>query len=77
MRDHNTWVCSVSVNNYRVCSGTYDGKLHIWSLETGAKTQVLEGHQGVIKAVVFNEDILYTSSEDKSFRTWDMIVCSM
>ena len=54
-------VCDVSVNDAYVGAGADDNILHLWSLESGAKNELL-WHENTVFAVSFTQDCQYVAS---------------
>ena len=65
---------SVSADGSRAVSGSEDGVVRVWDLETGACTAELEGHTGPVRAVSMtpNGSRVVSGSEDGEVRIWDL-----
>lgn len=57
-----------------IAAGGHNGKIHIWSAETGLSKGVLEGHELGITGLSVSPDgrRLLSSSIDKTLRLWDL-----
>ena len=55
-------------------SGSADGTLKIWDLDTGAVVQTMTGHQGFITSVALfpGARLAVSASEDGTLRVWDV-----
>jgi WD40 repeat protein len=61
------------VDSRRAVSGSYDGTLRVWDLETGQTLRTLEGHTASVKAVaVVNSRSAVSGSYDGTLRVWDL-----
>ncbi|MFH1885181.1 MAG: hypothetical protein ABIM40_00665, partial [Pseudomonadota bacterium] len=56
-----------------VATGSEDGTVRIWQVETGNCLAVLKGHTGPVRSVAFSPDdrLLFSSSWDETIRVWD------
>ncbi|PLN81768.1 WD40 repeat-like protein [Aspergillus taichungensis] len=72
-------VVAFSPNSQVLASGSYDGRLGLWDVTTGALLQVLEGHRSLILAVRFSQDgqMLASSSYDRTVKLWDTTAGSL
>jgi len=54
-----------------VASGSYDGSVRVWSLETGDCIQTLQRHQHPIVAIAFTtQNALISTSRDGTIHVW-------
>ncbi|MCL2115730.1 MAG: DUF4062 domain-containing protein [Methanobrevibacter sp.] len=71
-------VCFSSDDKY-VVSGSHDGSVRVWDLQTQEEITRLEGHTSVVNSVCFSSDDKYVVSgsgnpfsKDNSVRVWDL-----
>ena len=59
-------------NDDRLVSGSADGLINIWSVETGDLTRVLREHDNAVHDIAISADgqFLATASFDKTVRFW-------
>jgi WD40 repeat protein len=55
-------------------SGSYDGTLKVWDLETGGEIRTLQGHTGYVLSVAVTSDGRYAISgaDDRTLKVWDL-----
>ena len=53
-------------------SGSEDGCVYVWDLDTGLMLQRLAGHSGIVYDVKWNErqSLLVSCGDDGTIRTW-------
>jgi WD40 repeat protein len=80
LRGHKAWVTSVdwSRDGYRIVSGSEDGEIRVWDVESAAELALLEGHKGCVRAVRFSPDGRFIASgagsefsDDRTVRVWE------
>ena len=61
-----------SHDNSVIATGSEDGKIRLWSVETGELIQSLSGHTNGVMTVEFSEDdlVLLSGSRDFTAKTW-------
>jgi WD40 repeat protein/serine/threonine protein kinase len=73
---HTSWVHAVVLtpDGRRAISGSWDGTLRVWDLETGRSVRTLEGHTDWINAVAVTPDANWalSASADRTLRVWDL-----
>lgn len=73
---HADWVETVAVtaDGQRAVSGSRDGTVKVWDLETGAEERTLVGHTGWVEAVAVRADgrSAVSGSADGTVRVWDL-----
>ncbi|XP_032055801.1 CMT1A duplicated region transcript 1 protein [Aythya fuligula] len=69
---HNDVVC-VKMDGVHVVSGCDRGLVKVWLAETGALVKILEGHQGPVKCLSFDQWHLVTGSSDGYALRWSMV----
>ncbi|MEA2599552.1 MAG: hypothetical protein QOF89_544 [Acidobacteriota bacterium] len=74
LEGHSAWVNAVAVlPSGRVVSGSDDGTLRVWDLESGRTLQTLEGHTASVHAVaVLDGRSVVSASADRTLRMWDL-----
>lgn len=61
------------LNDYRIATSTFDYKIRIWNIGKQEFLTVLEGHTSSIHdLLLFSNDILVSTGQDKTIRTWDI-----
>ncbi|NWJ10074.1 FBW10 protein, partial [Crypturellus undulatus] len=70
---HNTTIWVVKMNGTHVVSGCDKGLVKVWYVESGALIKVLEGHQGPVKCLSFDQWHLVTGSTDGYALAWSMV----
>ncbi|MBE9545939.1 MAG: protein kinase [Proteobacteria bacterium] len=76
MEGHTGRVGSVAITpdgRYAV-SGSGEGRIRVWELETGRSIRTMEGHGAEVKSVAITPDGRYaiSGSEDRTLRMWDL-----
>ncbi|XP_057257351.1 F-box and WD repeat domain containing protein 10B [Pezoporus wallicus] len=70
---HNSAVGVVKMNGTHIVSGSDQGLVKVWSADTGALIKILEGHQGPVKCLSFDQWHLVTGSTDGYVLGWSML----
>ncbi|NXK49074.1 FBW10 protein, partial [Chauna torquata] len=70
---HNSVVCVVKMDGTHVVSGCDRGLAKVWCADTGALVKILEGHQGPVKCLSFDQWHLVTGSTDGYALGWSMV----
>ncbi|NXD10629.1 FBW10 protein, partial [Nothocercus nigrocapillus] len=70
---HNNSICVVKMNGTHVVSGCDKGLVKVWYVESGTLIKVLEGHQGPVKCLSFDQWHLVTGSTDGYALAWSMV----
>lgn len=69
-------IFAVAISPYGqiVASGSEDGKIRLWDLNTKEVRRTLPGHPGVVRSIAFSQDgkKLVTGGMDGSARVWDV-----
>ncbi|KAJ2933545.1 hypothetical protein H1R20_g3565, partial [Candolleomyces eurysporus] len=76
LQGHSSMVQSVAISpdGKRIVSGSLDGTIRIWDMETGAQVgEPLLGHRGDINSVAISPDgkLIVSGSDDETIRVWD------
>jgi serine/threonine protein kinase/WD40 repeat protein len=69
-------VCSA--DGHRALSGSWDGTMRLWDLDSGVELHRFDGHTGWVWSVAFSPDArwaLSAGSFDRSVRCWDLGTC--
>ncbi|NXW58158.1 FBW10 protein, partial [Eurystomus gularis] len=70
---HGSAVRAVKTDGTRVVSGCERGLVKVWRADTGTLIKALEGHQGPIKCLSFDQWHLVTGSTDGYVLGWSML----
>lgn len=68
---HPSPVLCLQFDEQYLMTGTYDGKVCIWDVETGTLVRELEGHLQAVSALKFDNLKLITASRDRTVRVWN------
>ena len=73
---HTSWVHAVALtpDGRHVISGSWDGTLRMWDLQTGESLRTFEGHTDWVNAVAVTPDgaRAVSGSSDRTLRVWDL-----
>lgn len=64
-------VLSLQFDEQHLMTGTYDGNVKVWDVETGEIIRVLDGHVRAVSCLKFDDSKLVTGSWDSSVRIWN------
>ncbi|NWU64375.1 FBW10 protein, partial [Pterocles burchelli] len=70
---HSSAVWVVKTDGSRVVSGCERGLVKVWRADTGTLIKILEGHQGPVKCLAFDQWHLVTGSTDGFVLGWSML----
>ncbi len=70
---HESYVTGVAIAARNAVSGSYDGRLIWWDLETGSKVRAVEAHAKWIRGVAASPDgtLIASVADDMVCRLWD------
>jgi WD40 repeat protein len=65
---------ALSPGGKTVASGSPDGAVNLWNVDTGKVIKTMVGHTGLVRSVCWNSDggRVMSGSWDKTFRVWDI-----
>ena len=65
---------ALSGDGRHIVSGSYDGTVAVWDLQTGARLHELTGHQGGVNSVALSGDgrHIVSGSYDGTVAVWDL-----
>src|SRR5271157_3016782 len=71
---HGGWVSAVALTgDGRVVSGSYDGTVKVWDLNSGQEERTLSGHSDWVDALALTGDgRVVTGSDDGTVKVWDL-----
>ncbi|KFU85642.1 F-box/WD repeat-containing protein 10, partial [Chaetura pelagica] len=70
---HSSALWAVKMDGTRVVSGSQRGLVKVWCAGTGTLIKTLEGHQGPVKCLAFDQWHLVTGSTDGYVLGWSML----
>lgn len=65
---HTDAVRALAVANNRLFSGSYDGTVKVWDVDTLACLKTLAGHTGPVRTLVYSGGHMFSGSYDKTVR---------
>ena len=73
--DSNVWSLVYSVvldpNRNQACSGSMDGTVRVWNLQTGQCQHTLTGHTSLVGLLGLSPSYLVSAAADSTLRIWD------
>ncbi|NXG65805.1 FBW10 protein, partial [Hemiprocne comata] len=70
---HSSALWAVKMDGTHVVSGSQQGLVKVWRADTGTLIKTLEGHQGPVKCLAFDQWHLVTGSADGYVLGWSML----
>ncbi|XP_024073376.2 CMT1A duplicated region transcript 1 protein [Terrapene carolina triunguis] len=70
---HKDAIWTAKINNTHIVSGCEKGLVKVWHVDTCVLIKTLEGHQGPIKSLAFDQWHLVTGSSDGFVLGWSMV----
>lgn len=65
-------VTCLLISHGRIISASDDHTIHVYSLATGTRIHLLEGHDGGVWAIAATKNTLVSGSTDRTIRVWDL-----
>jgi WD40 repeat protein len=76
MQGHKDAIYSIAISPDAkiLATGSYDQKIKLWDVATGAEIKTLSGHNGCVYGLAFRPDgkILASASGDRTVKLWDV-----
>lgn len=72
---HTDAVRALSVASGRLFSGSYDGTVRVWDVETLACLRTLAGHTGPVRTLVYSGGKMFSGSYDKTVSLFGQKLC--
>ncbi|MGF1524378.1 MAG: WD40 repeat domain-containing protein [Leptolyngbyaceae cyanobacterium] len=68
------YAVAVSPNGKVLATGSYNGKIYLWNLETQSLLYILPGHTDAVETLAFAQDsqVLLSGSWDNDIKVWDL-----
>ncbi|XP_034646153.1 CMT1A duplicated region transcript 1 protein [Trachemys scripta elegans] len=70
---HKDAIWTAKINNTHIVSGCEKGLVKVWHVDTCVLIKTLEGHQGPVKSLAFDQWHLVTGSSDGFVLGWSMV----
>uniref|UniRef100_K7FNG6 F-box domain-containing protein n=1 Tax=Pelodiscus sinensis TaxID=13735 RepID=K7FNG6_PELSI len=70
---HKDAICTAKINSLHIVSSCEKGVVKVWHVETCVLIKTLEGHQGPVKCLSFDQWHLVTGSSDGFVLGWSMV----
>ncbi|KAF2663942.1 putative E3 ubiquitin ligase complex SCF subunit sconB [Microthyrium microscopicum] len=71
LKGHQNGVMCLQFEDNILASGSYDGTIRIWNLDTGEHIRTLHGHTSGIRCLQFSKCQLFSGGMDKTIRIWN------
>lgn len=62
---------SLDLSRHQACSGSMDGNVRIWNVQTGQCLHTLTGHTSLVGLLGISPSYLVSASADSTLRVWD------
>src|SRR6516164_8794258 len=68
------WAVAFSPDSRQAISGSYDGTVGLWEVESGKAIGLLKGHTAGILSVAYSTDghVAVSGGADRTIRVWDL-----
>jgi len=60
-------------DGYHIVSGSLDGHIKVWDVETGTCKHTLMGHQYLTSSMELRDNILVSGNGDSTVKIWDIL----
>ncbi|ETO22080.1 hypothetical protein RFI_15122 [Reticulomyxa filosa] len=74
-KDKNNSIGVIGGNGYTICSGTNNGVIHLWDVETTKQLILFDAHKSWIRSIKYSPyeaNVICSGSDDKTVRLWDI-----
>ena len=61
----------LDINRNLACSGSMDGTVRVWNLNTGGCAHILAGHTSLVGLLALSPSYLVSAAADSTLRVWD------
>ena len=72
LQGHPVGVFCLIVHNNILYSGSHDGTIRAWNLDTNECIATLQGHTSYVNCLIVHNNILYSGSADNTIRAWNL-----
>ena len=72
LQGHTQSVFCLIVHKNILYSGSYDGTIRAWNLDTNECITALQGHTDDVRCLIVDNSILYSGSKDHTIRAWKL-----